>query len=97
MALGINSDLWKAAQLVTSSTFFPVMVQAACWRKNVPYTPQVLYFVAVRRAIVTAFTMGLRSDGARGSVDDALVAAVESGVDVDALILNAVEAYVPPA
>lgn len=88
----INSRLWKAAQLALHSAYFPKMVRAACWVKDKPYTPAVLYDVASKAAIVNALSV---EPG--GSIDDSLLQVmVTNGTTLDQAIMDAVTAHVPP-
>lgn len=91
----IQSRLWKSAQLVSQSTYFPAMVSAAAAFYGKEYTPHMLQKVAATPAIVDALPLEVDS-----TIDEAILnlmtASEASGSAVDQAILNAVGTYTAP-
>ena len=88
----IYSNLWKAAQLATQSSYFPVMVRAACLHVGVDYDQEILQRVVVQPNVMNGIS--LQADE---SIDTALMALMTdptTGPGVDAVIVAAVEAAV---
>lgn len=89
----IQSRLWKAAQLALHSTYFPMMVRAAAWVANKPFSEGLLYTVATTQAIVNSVAVEPGK-----SIDESLLAVMETnGAALDSAIMSAVQAYTPPA
>lgn len=53
-----QSGLWTSSQLAWSSTFFPSMVRAAAVIADVPYTQELVEYVATNPTISEAVHMG---------------------------------------
>lgn len=89
----IQSRLWKAAELALRSTYFPTMVQAACWVQDKPYSEALLREVATTPGIVNALTVEPNQ-----SIDVPLVnAMITNGSALDGAIMTAVSAYTAPS
>ena len=88
----IYSNLWKAAQLATQSSYFPVMVRAACLHVGVEYSSEILQRVVVQPNVINGIS--LQADE---SIDTALMTLMTdptTGPGVDTVIIAAVEAAV---
>ena len=92
----IEARLWKSSQLVLASTYFPPMVRMAAAKLGKPYSQDMLEKIAATETIVDALTLPVGD-----SIDTAILVLmskdVNTGAAVDAAILSAVQAYVPPA
>lgn len=87
----IHSYLWKSSELVHNSGYFPRLVEAAAWKKNKEYTPDMLRYVASTEAIVDYITLPVGE-----GIDAALMQLVyEQGPVVDDAIEHLVDIYEP--
>lgn len=92
----ITSTLYKTLQLTRASSYFPMLVQGAAAIEGVPYTDELLVYVASRPEVTTAIPVTI-TDGVPSAVDPVIEdLLVTAGADVDAVILAAVRSYIPP-
>lgn len=85
----INSDLWTFARAVNHSTYFPMLVRGAAQMKGVPYSEDLLHFVAAFSPVVTALRVPLDGD-----IDSRIVELLlETPEDVDIAVLAGVDLY----
>lgn len=87
----LKSRAWKSALLVNGSAHFPIVVQGAAAWAGVPYSADLVAFVATRPAVVDAIPI------LDGAVDQALERlGQEHGEAMDAILDAAVRAYQAP-
>lgn len=89
MANVIESRLWRYIQLVSHSTYFPMLVQGAAHRQGKPVTDRMIAYVASREVVLDA--MEIRVGDAVDTLLERLM--TQNGEAVDQVIQAAVDEY----
>lgn len=89
----ITSKLYVYLQLVSVSSYFPMLVKGAAMFRGRSYDQKMLEYVAGQPAVLGAINLTI-ADGRVSSVDTLLEAMLgSSGAAVDSVIISAVDAY----
>lgn len=89
----ITSKLYVYLQLVSVSSYFPLLVRGAAIFRGKTYDQKMLEFVAGQATVLQAINLTI-TDGKVSAVDSVIEGLLGStGAAVDAVILAAVDAY----